>query len=677
MRVLLNNINFKVSIVLITLTTVIYVSNVYANKLDYEILEETRGNNNLNLEKSINGLEKGTIFADYATGVVRNGLICIKVRKEIDDNTKYYYGYINTDGKMVIPAIYEEAKDFENGIAPVKLNGKWGIIDKSGKTVVQFKYDNVKEFSEGLLNCSLNGKWGAIDSKGKVIIPFEYEDLFPKSDNLIGFKKNKKFGFINTNNKIVIEPKYDDIINFSENIAGYKLNGKWGIINKIGQKITEPLYDSLGAVKENKVLVSLNNKYGFIDNKGREVIPIVYDYANNFSDGMAIIGNLQENNKLLYGFIDSKGTEVIPIIYDKVTNFTDGIASVYSIDSGISNYIDKDGNIIFKGGDIAQKFSEGLSLTYNIEDKSKFSLIKNPNYKGIYEVYQNDILIQKCNTYDDALKYAKKYANSSIKKEGYYDIIWDSSPKYEVYQNANLLKRVNDFSDALEYAKKYANSSIFFRTNGTYVWDSDFKISNKYQIKNVPYIGQYPELFRGCEVTSLAMLLNYKGVPVDKMELAKKIKKEPFTIRENGKVYRGNPHKGFVGDIYSEKNKNGYGVYNEPIYELANEYLKDRVINLTGVDFNDLYYYINQNCPVWIITNSRYSPLSSSHFSYFNTKEGKVKITYKEHSVLITGYDEKYIYYNDPMLPGYTRKQPKNNFIKAWEQMGSQAITCI
>ena len=34
------------------------------------------------------------------------------------------YGYINQEGKEIVPIIYEHIDDFHEGLAPVKLNDK-------------------------------------------------------------------------------------------------------------------------------------------------------------------------------------------------------------------------------------------------------------------------------------------------------------------------------------------------------------------------------------------------------------------------------------------------------------------------------------------------------------------------------------------------------------------------
>ncbi|WP_223589587.1 C39 family peptidase [Neobacillus bataviensis] len=187
------------------------------------------------------------------------------------------------------------------------------------------------------------------------------------------------------------------------------------------------------------------------------------------------------------------------------------------------------------------------------------------------------------------------------------------------------------------------------------------------KLLDIPLLNQMdkPLLYNGCEVTSLAMILNYNGVKVTKNELAKNIKTVPLTY-SNGK--KGNPNAGFVGDMAHGP---GLGVYNGPVYELAQKYAGDKAVNLTGSPFTDLLKKVSQGHPVWIITTTSFAPVSV--FQTWDTPQGKIDITFSEHSVVITGYDENYIYINDP-YGTKNKKLDRDNFIKAWEQMGKQAI---
>jgi Uncharacterized protein conserved in bacteria len=187
---------------------------------------------------------------------------------------------------------------------------------------------------------------------------------------------------------------------------------------------------------------------------------------------------------------------------------------------------------------------------------------------------------------------------------------------------------------------------------------------------DVPAISQLPELPRGCEVTALTMLLNYAGAKVNKMELADKIRKVQYQY--NG--LKGNPQEGFVGNIFNG-NDPGYGVYNKPIVELANQYLPGRIVDLTGVNFNAVLYYLDKGHPVWVINNKLYDVLSNDQWITWNTTSGKIRITYKEHSVLVTGYDSKNIYFNDPLTGQKNIPIPRDRFIEAWKQIGSMAVT--
>ena len=192
---------------------------------------------------------------------------------------------------------------------------------------------------------------------------------------------------------------------------------------------------------------------------------------------------------------------------------------------------------------------------------------------------------------------------------------------------------------------------------------------------DVPILKQLPELPRGCEVTSLAMMLQYKGIDVDKLTLARQIKKNPAKMQKvNGQVYYGDPNEGFIGDMYSF-NKPGLGVYHTPIKELGERYMPGNIVDFTGKEFNTIKKYLSVGRPVWVIINTAYKKLDPSYFHIWQTPNGAISITYKEHSVVVTGYDKDYIYFNDPLTGIKNKKAPTADFEEAWVQMGRQAIS--
>ena len=119
-----------------------------------------------------------------------------------EDDAKYQryeenglYGF-KKDGAVVIPAKYNFADSFSEGLARVELYGKWSYIDKSGKEVIQLKYDVVGDFSEGLAAVKLNGKWGYINKSGKEVIPLKYDSAYYFSNGQASAILNGEWGYI-------------------------------------------------------------------------------------------------------------------------------------------------------------------------------------------------------------------------------------------------------------------------------------------------------------------------------------------------------------------------------------------------------------------------------------------------------------------------------------------------
>ena len=116
-------------------------------------------------------------------------------------------GFLNKQGKTVIPFVYKRAKDFSEGFAAVKTTQKWGFVDKEGNNVIPCRYDTVASFKEGLAAAVKNGKCGYVNANGQEIVPFIFdkpEDFEPLNDfheGLAIVKKNGAFGYVDKEGK--------------------------------------------------------------------------------------------------------------------------------------------------------------------------------------------------------------------------------------------------------------------------------------------------------------------------------------------------------------------------------------------------------------------------------------------------------------------------------------------
>lgn len=193
-------------------------------------------------------------------------------------------------------------------------------------------------------------------------------------------------------------------------------------------------------------------------------------------------------------------------------------------------------------------------------------------------------------------------------------------------------------------------------------------------ILDVPLISQNPELKYGCEVTSLAMVLQYAGIQVNKLELANNIKKEtdPLIIGKGGDVIHwGNPKDGFVGDM-TGKNK-GYAVYVQPLQELMERYLPGRTVNLTGKSFDDVLSQIKKENPVVVWTTGDYNV--PKRWESWNHGNEQINATRDLHAVVLTGFEPGYVYVNDPLTVKKGNKVNRQTFIESWNALGKQALS--
>ena len=66
------------------------------------------------------------------------------------------WGFKNKQGVIKIPAKYDEAWDFNEGVGAVKLDGKWGLINSRQKIIIPFLFNEIK-YSGKEINAYYNG----------------------------------------------------------------------------------------------------------------------------------------------------------------------------------------------------------------------------------------------------------------------------------------------------------------------------------------------------------------------------------------------------------------------------------------------------------------------------------------------------------------------------------------
>lgn len=75
---------------------------------------------------------------------------------ETDAKMGFLFGYTDTKGKLVIKPQWHHTEEFSDGLAVVKVGEKFGFIDRSGKVVIPAKFDSATGFKNGLAHVELH-----------------------------------------------------------------------------------------------------------------------------------------------------------------------------------------------------------------------------------------------------------------------------------------------------------------------------------------------------------------------------------------------------------------------------------------------------------------------------------------------------------------------------------------
>jgi hypothetical protein len=145
-----------------------------------------RFRNNTNKEVIVKNEQAGTLRATALESIVKPGAIGrIKVtysplslgpfRKSISVPTN-----IGVRLKLDVTGVRypeKEILNYKEGLARVVDRGNYGFVDENGKEVIPIKYDYASDFDEGTAIVKFNGKYGIIDKTGREVISCIFVEL--------------------------------------------------------------------------------------------------------------------------------------------------------------------------------------------------------------------------------------------------------------------------------------------------------------------------------------------------------------------------------------------------------------------------------------------------------------------------------------------------------------------
>jgi len=282
-------------------------------------------------------------------------------------NQESGYGFINREGKVVIPGPFSNARWFSEGLAPVSVGDKWGFIDATGQFAIEPRYDNVSSFSEGLAPVCSGDKWGYIDRRGSVVIRPTFARVGAFSEGLAlvwnsnpRTDRNSRVGYIDKTGRLLVEPQYSGnsfrARDFSEGMAAVTLPDEWrtGYIDRQGRMVIKPQFtfaeDFSGGLAAVATGHPIRPQWFYIDKTGKPVLVLDSTAARAFSfqEGLASIEYYRKNGGFSVGCIDRQGRVVIAPIFSQIGPFSEGLASARMTPGGKFGYIDQTGKIVIE-----------------------------------------------------------------------------------------------------------------------------------------------------------------------------------------------------------------------------------------------------------------------------------------------------------------------------------------
>lgn len=262
---------------------------------------------------------------------------------KIIENQKF--GFIDSTGKVIIPAVFNYADDFSEGLAAARADGAYGYIDERGQFVIRPAFEQASAFWNGHALVYNKKEMYFINKKGKKTIRGIGIGMSKLSNGFAEIStKSGKVGLIDTSGKLVFDTIFHSIGSFRQGVAVFtRLVGpdeikESAVLDRTG-KIIVPFgaYSSIHGFRlEVGHVISKDKKWeGLIDTNGSLLFRVentkisLFD-IQDFDHIKVKRQNIINGKSINYeGFINQKGVYIVDNpTFQQVLPFSNGRAFV-------------------------------------------------------------------------------------------------------------------------------------------------------------------------------------------------------------------------------------------------------------------------------------------------------------------------------------------------------------
>ena len=286
--------------------------------------------------------------------------------------------YINKRTKQeVIPARFERALPFSEGLAAVRIGGRFGYIDHRGEIVIRPTFDLAGQFYQGLAEVLVGDKAGIINRAGVLVVEPMFRRAVPSTSNVVivsegpwtsgyypghevlpGLKgeifSRGKYGLYHIAGHWVRRPDLTQVMQFEQDGRGLiwatdkeSSTGPFGLLASDGKWIVEPQYEYAGALSDERAVVRKRVDgallTGAVDPTGQLVVPLQPWALSGWRNGWSLVRESYQGGK--EGLVDKSGRLVGGRYFDKVDRWDEGDVAAVLVD-GRWMGLDRAGNIV-------------------------------------------------------------------------------------------------------------------------------------------------------------------------------------------------------------------------------------------------------------------------------------------------------------------------------------------